>query len=64
MPAKAVELSSLLGDNTELRASNYIHIKQFEGLKDLERENAQLKKLVADQALDKSILEEALKGNY
>ena len=33
-------------------------------LKALEQENARLKKLVADQALDKAILEEALKGNY
>ena len=33
-------------------------------LKDLVRENARLKKLVAEQALDKAILEEALKGNY
>ena len=30
----------------------------------LEKENARLKKLVAEQALDKSILEEALKGKY
>ena len=33
---------------------------QARRLKDLERENAQLKKLVADLALDKAILEEAL----
>jgi len=33
-------------------------------LKELEKENGQLKKLVADLALDKSILEEALKGKY
>jgi len=41
-----------------------MQVSQAKRLKDLERENAQLKKLVADQALDKSILEEALKGNY
>ncbi len=41
-----------------------MQVSQAKKLKDLERENAQLKKLVADQALDKSILEEALKGNY
>ena len=41
-----------------------MQVSQVKKLKDLERENAQLKKLVADQALDKSILEEALKGNY
>jgi transposase-like protein len=33
---------------------------QTRRLKDLERENTRLKKLVADLALDKSILEEAL----
>ena len=33
-------------------------------LKELETENARLKKMVADLSLDKEILEEALKGNY
>jgi len=33
-------------------------------LKALERENARLKKLVADQALDQEILKEALRGKY
>ena len=37
---------------------------QSKRLKDLERENARLKKLVADQALDNSILKEAISGNY
>jgi putative transposase len=37
---------------------------QAKRLKDLERENARLKKLVADQALDNSILKEAIPGNY
>ena len=41
-----------------------MQVSQARRLKDLERENARLKKLVADQALDKTILEEALKGNY
>ncbi len=41
-----------------------MQVSQVKKLKDLEREDAQLKKLVADQALDKSILEEALRGNY
>jgi transposase-like protein len=41
-----------------------MQVSQARRLKDLERENARLKKLVADQALDKAILEEALKGNY
>ena len=35
---------------------------QAKRLKDLERENARLKKLVADLSLDKQILEEVLKG--
>jgi len=33
-------------------------------LKELERENARLKRLVADQALDQAILKEALSGKY
>jgi transposase-like protein len=33
-------------------------------LKALQKENAQLKKLVADQALDNAILKEAAKGNF
>ncbi len=37
---------------------------QVRRLKDLERENARLKKLVADQALDLAILKEASSGNY
>jgi len=37
---------------------------QAKRLKDLERENVRLKKLVADQALDNSILKEAISGNY
>ena len=41
-----------------------MQVSQAKKLKDLERENAQLKKLVADQALDKAILEEALRGNF
>ena len=33
-------------------------------LKSLQKENARLKKLVADQALDMDILKEAAKGNW
>jgi putative transposase len=40
-----------------------MQVSQARKLKDLERENARLKKLVAEQALDKAILEEVLKGN-
>jgi transposase-like protein len=41
-----------------------MQVSQAKRLKALEQENARLKKLVADQALDKAILEEALKGHY
>ena len=41
-----------------------MQVSQAKKLKDLECENARLKRLVADQALDKAILEEALRGNY
>jgi hypothetical protein len=37
---------------------------QLKRLKDLEIENARLKKLVADLSLDKNILKEALEGKY
>ncbi len=37
---------------------------QAKRLRELERENAQLKKVVADQALDNSILREAASGNF
>ena len=33
-------------------------------LKDLERENARLKRLLADQVLDNAILKEAIEGKY
>ena len=41
-----------------------MQIDQIKKLKDLERENARLKKLVADQALDISILKEVSRGNF
>lgn len=41
-----------------------MRVDQAKRLKVLEKENAQLKKLVADQALDISILKEAASGNY
>ena len=37
---------------------------QAKRLTELEQENARLKKLVAELNLDKSILEEAVRGNY
>jgi len=39
-------------------------VEKLKKLKALERENSQLKKLVADQALDNAILKEALSGKY
>jgi hypothetical protein len=41
-----------------------MRVDQAKRLKELEQENARLKKLVADQALDISILEEAAWGNF
>lgn len=40
-----------------------LRMDQARRLRELERENARLKKLVADQALDISILKEAASGN-
>jgi transposase-like protein len=40
-----------------------LRIDQAKRLKDLEKENARLKKLVAEQALDVDILREAASGN-
>ena len=39
-------------------------IEQIKRLKQLELENTRLKRVVADQALDISILKEAAKGNF
>ena len=39
-------------------------IDQAKRLKELERENAQLKKIVADQALDNAMLRELSRGNF
>lgn len=39
-------------------------LDQVKHLKTLQKENARLKKLVAEQALDNAILKEALSGNY
>ena len=41
-----------------------LRVDQARRLKELERENTRLKKLVADQALDVAILREAAKGNF
>ena len=41
-----------------------MRVEQAKRLKDLEKENTRLKKLVADISLDKSILKEAARGNF
>ena len=41
-----------------------MRIEQAKRLKDLEKENSQLKKLVADLSLDNAILKEVSKGNF
>lgn len=41
-----------------------LEIDQAKRLKELEKENRRLKKLVADQALDLSILKEVSRGNF
>ncbi len=39
-------------------------VDQAKRLKELEKENARLKRLVADQALDNAILKEVASGNF
>ena len=41
-----------------------LKVDRAKRMKELEAENARLKKLVADQALDNAILREAAKGNF
>ncbi len=41
-----------------------MQVSQAKRLKELEQENARLKKLLAESMLDKAILEEAASGNY
>ena len=42
----------------------HMQVDQVKQFKQLQKENARLKKLVADLSLDKAILKEALSGNY
>jgi transposase-like protein len=46
------------------RQYGQMKLDQVKQLKSLQKENSQLKKLVANLSLDKAILEEALRGNY
>ena len=41
-----------------------LRVDQARRLKELEKENARLKRLVADQALDNAILKEVASGNF
>ena len=41
-----------------------LRVEQAKRLKELERESARLKRLVADQALDNAILKEVASGNF
>jgi transposase-like protein len=41
-----------------------MRVEQARRLKEVEKENARLKKLVADLSLDKAILKEAARGNF
>jgi transposase-like protein len=41
-----------------------MRVEQAKRLRELEKENAQLKKLVADLSLDNAILKEVSKGNF
>ena len=41
-----------------------MQVEKVKRLKDLEKENSRLKKLVAELNLDKEILKETLRGNY
>ena len=55
-----------IAENTSYRWRNQfggIKADEMKRLKDLEKENARLKALVADLALDKAILQEAARGN-
>ena len=46
------------------RQYGQMKLDQVKQLKSLQKENAQLKKLVADLSLDKAVLKEAIRGNY
>jgi transposase-like protein len=46
------------------KSYGHMKIDQVKRLKDLEKENGRLRKLVADLSLDNAILKEALSGRY
>ena len=65
-------MQNVLADSTVVEQTYYRWRKEYGGLKldqarqfkHLERENARLKKLVADLSLDNAILKEASSGNF
>ena len=66
-PVKLVVKKLGITENTYYRwRKEYggLRIDQAKRLKELERENARLKKLLAESQLDNSILKEAAEGNY
>jgi len=67
--ATAMEASRKIGVTEQTyyrwrREYGGMRIEQAKRLKELEKENARLKKLVADLSLDISILKEAARGNF
>jgi len=67
--ATAMEASRRIGVTEQTyyrwrREYGGMRIEQAKRLKELEKENARLKKLVADLSLDISILKEAARGNF
>ena len=70
-PAKGVAITEIcrspgIAENTYYRWPNQfggIKADEMKRLKELEKENARLKALVAELALDKAILKEAARGN-
>ena len=59
-------LSSLILDLVKTLKKEYGGLKmdQAKRLKELEKENSKLKRLVADLALDKQILKDIAEGNF
>jgi transposase-like protein len=65
----AVEVSRKLGITEQTyyrwrREYGGMRVEQAKRLKELERENTRLKKLVADLSLDNAILKEVSRGNF
>jgi len=61
---KSVDLVCKQIGVTEQTYYRWRKVEQAKKLRELEKENARLKKLVADMALDNDILKEAASGNF